>query len=158
MGKNDGTKTKVSMNRSDEINFQTYVQSAKQRKTPWIIFENFMKDLTYSNIVKLKHFNAILLIELTMDYSDLDRLKYLNSILLTEFKELIEREGNNFQNTSTANEHFEESQNFAVISDDPTDELIKEEIEPAKDDVEDEVQVEDYFEDKIEVENEDSSS
>ena len=30
MGKNDGTKTKVSMNRSDEINFQTYVQSAKQ--------------------------------------------------------------------------------------------------------------------------------
>ena len=107
MGKNDGTKTKISMNKSEEINFQTYVQSAKQRKTPWIIFENFMKELTYSNIVKLKYFNAILLIELTMDYSDLDRLKYLNSILLTEFKELIEREDDDSQNTTT-NEDFEE--------------------------------------------------
>ena len=62
-----GTKTKISMNSSEEINFQTYVESAKQRKTPWNIFENFMKELTYSSIVKLKRFNAILLIELTMD-------------------------------------------------------------------------------------------
>ena len=88
------------MNSSEEIDFQTYVESAKQRKTPWIIFETLMKDLTYSNIVRLKRLNAMLLIELTIDYSDLDRLKYLNSILLTEFKELIEREGDNFQNTS----------------------------------------------------------
>ena len=141
MGENFGKKTKVSMNSSEEINFQTYVESAKQRKTPWNIFENLMKDLTYSNILRLKRLNAMLLIELTIDYSDLDRLKYLNSILLTEFKELIEREGDNIQNTSTEHEYFEESQNFAVISDDPTYKLIKEEIEPAKDDVEDEFEI-----------------
>ena len=156
MGKHDGTKSKVSMNKSNEINFQTYVQSAKQRKTPWIIFESFMKELTYSNIVKLKHFNAILLIELTMDYSDLDRLKYLNSILLTEFKELIEKEDDDSQNT-TANEHLEESENFTVISNDPTDEIIKEENEPAKDEVEDEVknEVKNAVEDEVKYEVED---
>ena len=54
MGDNLGTKTKVSMNSSEEINFQTYVESAKQRKIPWNIFENFMKDLTYSSIHSLK--------------------------------------------------------------------------------------------------------
>ena len=35
MGDNLGTKTKVSMNSSEEINFQNYVESAKQRKIPW---------------------------------------------------------------------------------------------------------------------------
>ena len=112
MGENFGIKTKISMNSSEEINFQNYVESAKQRKIPWNIFEDFMKDLAYSSIPKLKHLNAILLIELTTDYSDLDRLKYLNSLLLTEFKEFIEREDNFLNNE---NEHFEESQNSAVI-------------------------------------------
>ena len=50
-----------------------------------------MQVLSYSNINKLKKFNAILLMELTMDYSDLDRLKYLNVILLTEFKKAIQK-------------------------------------------------------------------
>ena len=101
-----GTKTKISLNSSKEINFQTYVESAKQRKTPWNIFENFMKDLTYSSIHSLKQLSEILLIELTINYSDIDRLKYLNSLLLREFKEFIERE--DLANT-TENDHCEES-------------------------------------------------
>ena len=64
MRENCGTRRKVSMNSSEEIDFQTYVESVKQRKTSWIIFETLMKDLTYSEIVRLKHFNAIILIEL----------------------------------------------------------------------------------------------
>ena len=51
----------------------------------------FLTPLFISNINKLKKFNAILLMELTMDYSDLDRLKYLNVILLTEFKKAIQK-------------------------------------------------------------------
>ena len=106
------------------FHFQSYVESAKQRKIPWNIFEDLMKDLAYSNTVRLKLLNAILLIELTTDYSDIDRLKYLNSILLTEFKEIIERE-DNFLNTE--NEQFEESQNSESDSDNEL--VIKEDNE-----------------------------
>ena len=38
------------MNSSEEIDFQNYIDSVKQKKTPWDIFENLMKDLSYSNI------------------------------------------------------------------------------------------------------------
>ena len=113
------------MNNSEEIDLQNYVDSAKQRKIPWNIFVDLMKDLAYSNTVRLKILNAILLIELTSDFSDLDRLKYLNSLLLTEFKEFIERKDNFL---FTENEHFEESQNSDVVSD-STDEIINEESE-----------------------------
>ena len=123
MGENYGRKTKVSMNTSEEIDFQDYVDSVKQKTTTWHIFEKLMKDLAYSSIPRLKLLNAILLIELTTDYSDIDRLKYLNSILLTEFKEFMEKE-DDFQNTEK-NVQFEELQNF-----DTTNEiLIKEENE-----------------------------
>ena len=95
MGENyERRKTKVSMNTSEEINFQTYVDLVKQKTISWHIFENLVKGLAYSSIPRLKLLNASLLIELTTDYSDIDRLKYLNSILLTEFKEIIEREDN----------------------------------------------------------------
>ena len=50
MGDNLGTKTKVSMNSSEEINFQTYVESVKQRKIPWDIFEKLLEDIIYSDI------------------------------------------------------------------------------------------------------------
>ena len=83
-------KTKVSMNSSEEINFQSYIDSVKLWKTPWKIFENFMKDLTYSNIDKLSQLNTILLAELTMNFSDLEKSKFLNSMLLTELKYSIE--------------------------------------------------------------------
>ena len=125
MGENLRTKTKISMHNSEEIKFQNYVDSAKQRKIPWNIFEDLMKDLAYSNTVRLKLLNAILLIELTTDFSDLDRLKYLNSLLLTEFKEFIEREDNFPKNE---NERFEESSNNTILSD-SIDEIIKEESE-----------------------------
>ena len=169
MGENYGKKTYASVDSSPEINFQTYVDSVKQKTTTWYIFENLMKDLTYSSIPRLKLLNAILLIELTTDYSDIDRLKYLNSILMAEFKELIEKEENSL---NTENEYYEESQNSVVLSD-STEEIIKEESESAKDefegenDVEDEVknevegvdhvqdenEDEDQAEDKIEIEN-----
>ena len=123
MGENYGRKTYASAGSSHEINFQTYVDSVKQKTSTWHIFENFMKDLTYSSIPRLKLLNAVLLIELTTDYSDIDRLKYLNSILMAEFKELIEKEDNFL---STENE--EESQNSEVLSD-STEEIIKEESE-----------------------------
>ena len=74
---------------TEKINVQIYVESVKQGKTPWNIFEHFMKDLCYSNTSRLKHLNAILLIELTSNYTDIDRLKYLSSILLAEFKKII---------------------------------------------------------------------
>ena len=81
--------TNISINSSEEIDLQNYVDSVKQKKTPWNIFESLMKDFIYSDINRLRHINAILLTELTTNYSDIDRMKYLNSILLTEFKELI---------------------------------------------------------------------
>ena len=90
MGETQIFTPKVSMNSSEQINFQSYIDSVKQRKTPWKIFENFMKDLTYSNIDKLSHLNTILLTELTMNYSALEKSKFLNSILLTELKYSIE--------------------------------------------------------------------
>ena len=81
MGENYGKKTKVSMNTSEEINFQTYVDLVKQKTITWHVFENLLKGLAYSSIPRLKLLNAILLIELTTDYSDIDRLKYLNNLL-----------------------------------------------------------------------------
>ena len=62
---------------SEEINFQPYLDSVKQRKIPWNMFEKFMKDLTsYMNCERLKKLNDILLTELTIYYSDLDRLSF----------------------------------------------------------------------------------
>ena len=108
MGDNLGTKTKVSMNSSEEINFQTYVESVKQRKIPWNIFEKLLKHFIYSDIERLKFLNAILLRELTKNYSEIDRSRYVNSILLTEFKEFIQRD---------ENEYIEDSVKSTVDSD-----------------------------------------
>ena len=115
MGENFGTKTKVSMNFPEEVNFQTYIELVKQHKMPWNVFENVMKDISYTDKDRLKHLNAILLHELTPNFSHIDRSRYLNSILLTEFKDFIYRE-EFFQNT--ANEYFvKESEKSIVDSD-----------------------------------------
>ena len=122
MGENYKTKTKVSMNSSEEIDFHNYINSVKQHKTPWDIFENVMKDVAYSNINRLKLLNAILLSELTTNYSDIDRLKYLNAILMTEFKEMVQTE-NDFQNTT------EIENNIEYLQKSMNDRTIKEETE-----------------------------
>ena len=75
----------MAKNNSEEINFQHYVDSVKQKKLNWNLFTDFMQDLSYSDKGRLRILNAILLNELTMDYSDMDKLKYLNVILLREF-------------------------------------------------------------------------
>ena len=81
------------MNFPGKVNFQTYIELLKQQKMTWNAFETVIKDLSYSDISKLKHLNAILVTELTANFSDIDRSRYLNSILLTEFKEFTYREG-----------------------------------------------------------------
>ena len=88
------------MNSSREINFQLYVESVKQRKISWNVFENLMKDFSYSDICKLKDLNAILFAELTPNHSNSDKFRYLNSIFLTEFKKIILRQVGDFENES----------------------------------------------------------
>ena len=86
MGESYTAKVNISMNNSEEIDLQNYVDSVKQNKMTWNVFECLMKDFIYSDINRLTYINAILLTELTTNFSDIDRLKYLNSILMSEFK------------------------------------------------------------------------
>ena len=79
---------------SEEINFQHYVEAVKRKEITWNIFVDFIEDLSYSDINRLKNLNEILLMELTMDFSDLNRMKYLNVILLMEFKNSIQKMNN----------------------------------------------------------------
>ena len=110
---------------SEEINFQPYLDSLKQRKIPWNKFEKFMKDLTsHFDCERLKKLNVILLTELTIHYSDLDRLKYLNVILMAELKNYIENKYN-FENAESVNEKNEETQD-SPINPEFKDEIIKE--------------------------------
>ena len=105
---------------SEEINFQPYLDSLKQRKIPWNKFEKFMKDLTsHLDCERLKKLNVILLTELTIYYSDLDRLKYLNVILMAELKNYIE---NLYNYENTGSEEVQDS----LISPEFKDEIIKE--------------------------------
>ena len=69
---------------SEEINFQHYVDAVKQKTIPWHIFKDFMEDLSFSDMDRLRNLNAILLQEMTMNYSAIDKLKYLNRILMIE--------------------------------------------------------------------------
>ena len=127
MGENHKTKTKVSMNSSEEIDFQSYVDSLKHKKIPWEMFEKVLKDISYSDIDRLKYLNEILLDELTMNFSDIDKLRYLNSILLTEFKEFVQTQKDK---SYSENEHTDDELNeiHTNISD-LADEIIKEEYE-----------------------------
>ena len=122
-GENSGKKTKVSMNFPEKVNFQTYIELLKQQKMTWNAFETVIKDLSYSDISKLKHLNAILVTELTANFSDIDRSRYLNSILLTEFKEFTYREG---EYPNIANEYFLEESEKYYIDSDKDEQLVKE--------------------------------
>ena len=75
---------------SEEINFHHYINAVKQKTIPWNIFIDLMRDLSYSDILRLRKLNAILLTELTVDYSDRDKMKYLNGLLLSQFKNYIQ--------------------------------------------------------------------
>ena len=88
------------MNTSEEINFQLYVESVKQRKISWNVFANLMKDFSHSDICKLKDLNAILFAELTPNHSNSDKFRYLNSIFLSEFKTIIQKQDGDFENES----------------------------------------------------------
>ena len=100
-------------------NFQYFVDMVKQNKIPWHVFVTLMKDLSYSDVNRLKYLNAILLTELTVSYSDMDRLKYLNVILMNKFKDAIQTEDN------VELSDLEVSNN-SIIDHDLNDETIKE--------------------------------
>ena len=71
----------------DDINFQTYVSEVTDGKIRWNIFVNLMKDLSYSDIDRLKKLNATLLTELILStkfHSDIFVYPYLKNLLLTQ--------------------------------------------------------------------------
>ena len=129
MGENCGTKPKISLYSSDKIHFQTYVESVKQRKIPWNIFEKLLKDYVYSDMERLKFLNAILLSELTKNYSEIDRSRYLNSILLPEFKEFIQRE-DNLQNDSDLNNEIIKNRSNENFRNNDSSNIESEQINP----------------------------
>ena len=101
---------------SQDLSFQYYIDTVKQKKIPWNVFVKFMEDLSYSDVNRLKHLNAILLTELTVSHSVMERLVYLNVILMTKFKDSIQIEDN--ADELSENEHFDV---FQTSSDDDHD-------------------------------------
>ena len=88
--KNTKLSKMASNHTSQDFDFQYYVDMVKQNEIAWHVFEKLMKDSSYSDVNRLKYFNAILLNELSISKSDMDRLKYLNVILMTKLKESIQ--------------------------------------------------------------------
>ena len=70
----------MAKNKSEEINFQQYVDSVKQKQIPRNIFINLLQDISNSDADRLRKLNAILLTELTLKHSNTEKLKYLNDI------------------------------------------------------------------------------
>ena len=97
----------MAKNKSEEINFQKYVDSVKQKQIPWNIFINLLQDISNSDADRLRKLKAILLTELTLNHSNTEKLKYLNDILLSQFKNYIE---NTSYIETTENENLEEIQ------------------------------------------------
>ena len=64
----------MDLKNSEEINFQHYVDAVKQKTIPWHIFKDFMEDLSFSDMDRLRNLNAILLQEMTMNCSAIDCL------------------------------------------------------------------------------------
>ena len=115
------TGRKMAKNNFEEINFQHYVDAVKQKRIDWNMFIDFIQDLSYSDRVRLRILNAILLTELTMNYSDLDKFKYLNVMLLREFKNHIQKEHTTLEMTQM--EDFEKS-----VEEPDIDQLLNQEI------------------------------
>ena len=93
----------MARNNSEEINFQLFIDGMKQKKITWNFFIDLIQNLSHSDIDKLRNLNKILLMELTMNLSDLDRLRYLNEILLIQFKNFIDIEHANQDNSEDSN-------------------------------------------------------
>ena len=74
----------MATNNLEEINFKQYVDGVKENKLSWNFFIAIIQDFSYSDINRLRHLNAILLTELTINHSDMEKLKYLNQILLIQ--------------------------------------------------------------------------
>ena len=114
----------MAKNKSEEINFQQYVDSVKQKQIPWNIFINLLQDISNSDADRLRKLNAILLTELTMNYSNTEKLKYLNEILLSQFKNHIENK-NHIEMT--------ENENLEDLQDSNSDQFVTEEEVTSKD-------------------------
>ena len=137
-------KMAKSKNISEEINFQSYVDEVKHGNIHWKLFVNFMKDLSYSDMDRLRQLNKILVTELTMNFSDIEKLRDLNIILLAKFKNFIQKKNDfeigDYNKSNTENSQF-------VIDHDLNDErIIKETI------TNNEIQ-ESKFEENEEIEN-----
>ena len=111
---------------SDEINFKQYVDGVKENKLSWNLFMAIIQDFSYSDINRLRHLNAILLTELTMNHSDMEKLKYLNQILLIQFKNRIERENDTEVSGEDNHEDLKESSVDQILNEDTSDETIQE--------------------------------
>ena len=55
---------------SRTINFQSYIDTVKQDKISWNFFINLMRDLSHTNIDRLKTLNEILLNELKISIDE----------------------------------------------------------------------------------------
>ena len=108
----------MAKNNSEEINLQHYVDGVKQKKLSWNFFIDFVQDLSYSDISRLRKLNAILLMELTMNYSDIDKMKYLNGILLIQFKNHIQ---------TKYEFEIDESENVQILQESNVDQSLNDE-------------------------------
>ena len=118
----------MARNDSDEINFQHYVDGVKLKKISWNYFVDFIQDLSHSDINKLRHLNAILLMELTKNFSDIEKFKYLNEILLIQFKNHIEREPDDDIEATENDQHhdLQESNDDQILNEEIFEERTKE--------------------------------
>ena len=118
----------MARNNSDEINFQHYVDGVKLKKIPWNYFVDFIQDLSHSDINKLRHLNAILLMELTKNFSDIEKFKYLNEILLIQFKNHIEKEPDDDIEATENDQHhdLQESNDDQILNEEIFEERTKE--------------------------------
>ena len=114
----------MAKNNAEEINFQHYVDGVKQKKLSWNFFIDFVQDLSYSDINRLRKLNAILLTELTMNYSKIEKYKYLNGILLTQFKNYIQRD----LEITEKDQRLEESNVDQILNEEIFDESLEETI------------------------------
>ena len=101
-------------NNSDEITFQLYVDAVIEQKIPWHTFTKWTKDFYNSDMDRLKHLNAMILMKLTVSYSDMERSTYLNAILLRELKKSILKV--NMSEEENENESFQDAKNAAPMN------------------------------------------
>ena len=112
--KNTKLSKMASNHTSQDFDFQYYVDMVKQNEIAWHVFKKLMKDSSYSDVNRLKYFNAILLNELSISKSDMDRLKYLNVILMTKLKESVQT-GNDVEKSK--NDELQDSHKLTLNHD-----------------------------------------